>query len=407
MENMNLDSLTIIFSLAIFFSPVILKRFQGVGVMASTVTSLGILGTFLGIFIGLLHFDVNNIQESVPELLGGLKTAFLTSIAGLVSSLLLKSFPRLYGITVKKEDAAREEIGLEAMLAALGRIEKAIAGVGETTLVTQVQKLRTSTTDGLDKLNDSFREFAEKVVADSTQALIDSLTQVMRDFNAQINAQFGDNFKQLNDAVGKMLEWQKEYAARVEAMTGQFAQLLTGVGACAEMVEAIADKTAVYHSTATSLQALLSSLNTSLVGIENVSAGAKNMLPSINSAIEILTTNFAAAVQTSVRENNRMLEAQRAVVDRQVSAMGTLQERYGSVVNQLSQHIDKLMKDNAARIGEQLIALDKGLQNELNKALSSLGTQLTSLSAKFVEDYQPLTEKLRQIVQITKPIPVP
>ena len=42
--------------------------------------TLGILFTFLGIAIGLWNFDSNNIEKSIPELMNGLKTAFLVSI---------------------------------------------------------------------------------------------------------------------------------------------------------------------------------------------------------------------------------------------------------------------------------------------------------------------------------------
>jgi hypothetical protein len=43
---------------------------------------LGILFTFLGIAVGLWNFDSNNIEKSIPELMNGLKTAFLVSIFG-------------------------------------------------------------------------------------------------------------------------------------------------------------------------------------------------------------------------------------------------------------------------------------------------------------------------------------
>nr|HPK45204.1 MotA/TolQ/ExbB proton channel family protein [Spirochaetota bacterium] len=55
-------------------------------------TTLGILGTFVGIFIALMNFDVNNITTSIPYLLGGLKTAFLTSILGIIFSLISSRF---------------------------------------------------------------------------------------------------------------------------------------------------------------------------------------------------------------------------------------------------------------------------------------------------------------------------
>ena len=60
------------------------------------------------------------------------------------------------------------------------------------------------------------------------------------------------------------------------------------------------------------------------------------------------------------------------------------------------------MKENATRITEQLKNLDEELAEELNKSLTSLGSQLTSLSNKFVEDYTPLTIELQRLVEISK-----
>jgi len=55
----------------------------------SMIVSLGILGTFSGIILGLWDFDSENISESVPKLLDGLKLAFFTSIFGMALSVLL------------------------------------------------------------------------------------------------------------------------------------------------------------------------------------------------------------------------------------------------------------------------------------------------------------------------------
>ena len=50
-------------------------------------TTIGVLGTFIGIFLGLKEFDVTNITDSIPNLLEGLKYAFQTSIFGIVPSV--------------------------------------------------------------------------------------------------------------------------------------------------------------------------------------------------------------------------------------------------------------------------------------------------------------------------------
>jgi methyl-accepting chemotaxis protein len=208
----------------IFLSPYLLKLFTKPSALPGIVTTLGVLGTFFGIFFALLAFDVRDVQASVPPLLRGLQLAFMTSIAGMCAALLLKLFPWIFLISREQASTDKEEATLEEVVRLLGKIDKGISGEGETTLVTQIQKMRTSLVDKQDELNQSFIEFASKVVADSTQSLVEALTQVMKDFNTKINEQFGENFKQLNEAVGKMLEWQKEYSARIEVMTKRFQQ---------------------------------------------------------------------------------------------------------------------------------------------------------------------------------------
>ena len=55
----------------------------------TVIVSTGVLGTFLGIFIGLFNFDTTDIGKSVPLLLDGLKLAFATSIMGMGISVAL------------------------------------------------------------------------------------------------------------------------------------------------------------------------------------------------------------------------------------------------------------------------------------------------------------------------------
>ena len=56
------------------------------------VSTLGVLGTFYGITVGLLAFDTADLDKSIPGLLDGLKTAFFTSLAGMIGSMILSAF---------------------------------------------------------------------------------------------------------------------------------------------------------------------------------------------------------------------------------------------------------------------------------------------------------------------------
>ena len=79
------DYISIISSLIIFLFPYLGRKWFNPQLLSSTVVSLGLLGTFGGIMYGLWVFSVEQIDSSIPQLLEGLKTAFLTSIAGMLA----------------------------------------------------------------------------------------------------------------------------------------------------------------------------------------------------------------------------------------------------------------------------------------------------------------------------------
>ncbi len=53
------------------------------------IVSIGVLGTFIGIVLGLWNFDTGDIEASVPQLLDGLKFAFITSVIAMSVSIFL------------------------------------------------------------------------------------------------------------------------------------------------------------------------------------------------------------------------------------------------------------------------------------------------------------------------------
>jgi len=67
----------------------LMEKRRWIEMLPSLISTLGVLGTFGGITIGLLNFDTKNLPESIPLLLEGLKTAFFTSLAGMIGSIIL------------------------------------------------------------------------------------------------------------------------------------------------------------------------------------------------------------------------------------------------------------------------------------------------------------------------------
>ena len=97
------DYISIISSLIIFLFPYLGRKWFNPQLLSSTVVSLGLLGTFGGIMYGLWVFSVEQIDSSIPQLLEGLKTAFLQ--IDLIDSLF--NFYRRYVSLVNTQACTR------------------------------------------------------------------------------------------------------------------------------------------------------------------------------------------------------------------------------------------------------------------------------------------------------------
>lgn len=112
----------------------LLKHKRTVDAFPSIISTLGVLGTFLGITIGLSGFDVNDLTRSIPILLGGLKTAFYTSLGGMLGSLILRHF--CTDIKFDKEDG-----GISSTDAAIRELGKSVREMS-TTMVSAIKETR-------------------------------------------------------------------------------------------------------------------------------------------------------------------------------------------------------------------------------------------------------------------------
>ena len=82
----------------------------------------------------------------------------------------------------------------------------------------------------------------------------------------------------------------------------------------------------------------------------------------------------------------------------------SLIQDFNSFHEKITDSLEKNITGISEKIGNQAEALHKNLESALQDSLNSLGSQLASLSTKFVNDYTPLTEQLKRVVEISKGI---
>ena len=112
----------------------LIKKRRWVENLPSIISTLGVIGTFAGITIGLMNFDTGNLDKSIPLLLEGLKTAFFTSLAGMIGSLILT---RQVSADFDQKDGGISDINMAA-----GQIVNAVEDLSRNKIAQMVDLLR-------------------------------------------------------------------------------------------------------------------------------------------------------------------------------------------------------------------------------------------------------------------------
>ena len=212
-------STVLISSIALLFHIRWSRRATALG--PTILTTLGIFFCFAGIAWGLLDFDPNNVRSSVPHLLGGIRTAFWSSVVGIFWALTLKIRVALFGDANVAASGAQEGSTVDDLARLLLQLNRSLAGGDDCSLLSQAKLLRADSNDRIDRLAEAFNRYAENIAETNSKALVSSLSEVVQDFNAKINEQFGDNFRQLNSAVERLVSWQVQYEKQLEALIEQ------------------------------------------------------------------------------------------------------------------------------------------------------------------------------------------
>lgn len=368
------------------------------------LTTFGIFGCFIGIALALLNFDATKVSASVPQLLEGVKTAFWASVTGVGGALAIRARHALQRTPIRQSEGAPKSASLDDLVAATQALQRSLSGNEDGSLLSQMKLMRQEQNDQLRELNTSFKTFAEKMKEDGSRALIDALREVIADFNAKINEQFGENFKQLNAAVEKLVRWQELYREELDKLQTVQRQSAEDMRTAAAAFTQSAKQAEPFTQSAADLKRLLEGLVNQYAVLQE----SQRALTQLLGEMRTVTPQFAQ----KITEMTDQLKGGLSLVQSEVSsAVKSLSSQVqGSQAEMKSLLVDSIKKSNeesnkALTSGVETLqkgvqSLDKALQIELERSLSTLGRQLASLSEKFVADYTPLTERLREVVRI-------
>lgn len=185
------------------------------------LTSLGILGTFIGLVVGLKDFEPSNYEAmtaSVSSLVDGIKVAFLTSIYGLSLSLVFSyALKSAYGSL------------MDRLAEFMDHFHNTVIPSAEAETRNIMVNYQEEQTKAIQKMSEQFSEHLansfEKVITPSFRKMnqsMDILTETMakgqeemlkgllNDFLSNMRENFQMEFDDFNQALESMTQAQKE-----------------------------------------------------------------------------------------------------------------------------------------------------------------------------------------------------
>ena len=198
--------------------------------ITGTLTGLGILGTFIGLSLGLGAFngdDIYTITDNVGPLLGGMKVAFHTSVYGIFFSLIFAFVHRC--IVADSQEKLQEFLDCYREC-----VEPVVAGNEEnirTMLVYQAN------------MANSLRHISEILTGNALEQT-KGVEQIVQSFTTQIESAMATDFARLGRNLEKACDAQTVYAENYRSMEETTKLLINASYTLQQSLEATIEKQA-------------------------------------------------------------------------------------------------------------------------------------------------------------------
>ena len=346
-------------------------------------TTIGILGTFVGIYFGLRTFDVNNINESIPNLLEGLKTAFTTSIWGIILSLF---FGKISQVVLRSAElklppkptdelAALQEINDNIIGSRkendknLQTLNKSLIGENDDSVSTQLVKLRNQFTElqgSQEKQNETMFKVQQALGGDGDTSL---LTQIQK-----LRAEQIETSKDTKKNIEWIVESMNSNNKLISEKFDEFSELLAKNNTEA-LVEVMKRATEEFNSQMSALieklvQENFQELNNSVNRMNQWQKENKEMIGQLTNQFTKVSEDFQIA-STSIKEitdNTNKLTNDNSHLTNLIEELQKVMiedTKYQEIVNQLTSTINTL-KENTEAFDGTTNKLNDWVRSQMN-----------------------------------------
>lgn len=400
------------------------KQYSKESVLGNIASTIGVLGTFVGISIGLWKFNPNDITSSVPLLLSGMKIAFATSIIGMAASIFMKY------IALKNED----EENIDDIMELFNTMIAESRNVNNTLIENQKQ-----TENVLNKVSEIWASHQENLTVELKSEILNLNNNIISKQEELIGEfkKLGECFTLLNSGVNNLLTWQENYKETIENTTKELEIVIQTIHNADESIESISKNSSLIKENNENLSEVLKEINKtqnviidSNKSIIEISNTAKESIPQINehfTNIDNRTKESTAYLQTLISENLNNIKSYLEKITEDVLSKTTqsIYENNRQFKYEISEHISQCkmliysLKDLIPDINEHLLSTQKRfnktlihfneeVQNslkentyEINKQVQLLKETTTNINNTLDDTISESTKRLENITVAT------
>ena len=343
----------------------------------------GVLGTFIGIAIGLWNFDVNDISGSIPSLLSGLMQSFVTSIVGIVLSMIAgKIIEYNFYDELENVDGNTKELKkiislLETSNHTNQKLVDEMNTFQQKTVSNLFGALESSISQGVDNVVETLdrnnEQLFQKIAEMNSKELLKAMEQSVEVFNDKmediLTRLIAKNFDTLNTTVQNMNDWQDQHKNNMTELIQQNTQISNHLRKTGELLD---DR---FKSVLGHVEQLTNEggrLQKIIQELENITLGENQFKQIIDRAVEstaaLSTTmdGFGEIVDEvrAVKANNYRLSESIVVVLQELQELAQLKEVNGEYWQTL--------RKGSKELNDNLNDIDDHFKESLGRTLESL-----------------------------------
>ena len=334
------------------------------------LTSLGILGTFLGLMRGLTGLDMTDadtLMDGIPVLLDGMRFAFGTSVAGISCSLIFNMINRIaQGTSYRAIDdfvASFQALAMERPLD--NDVQMICQNEDRNTLIrSSMDQLSGSIEDSVGRVMRPVADSMDRFLAGATRAQVDGVGRIVNAFisrmNEELNGQFyalGQTLTDVNrhqqltmDRVDASIEAGAAIRKEAERLHGISGDIISRFEAYVAAVDTTDRRDARFQQASSDL----------LASMHDASVAQKAMLESLEKGQKELQASIEAYRQTA-------------------QASGGM-ERSAQAMEKAGQRLSESCADFAAKASDALQQQLNGFERQMTALNSALKEQIETLS---------------------------